>query len=445
MAFWDSFRKPTSAKATATPLDMEPQADSLEASSLPTAEGLAARNINRRLLFVGGGASWFEEFEKQFANLQPTWLCVHVAEVSQPTTDLSPALFDALVLNANLESRAEMIEGSGQKFPRAVRIVLSGEESRPSDSAASNSPELWFASQQLNPAALAETIERALRVQLWLSDPAIRKLLPLLRKLPTVPKLHAQVAQELQSPDGSLETASQFVRRDPAMAAKFLQVANSALFAPAYPLTDPGEAVMFLGSERSRGIIFAAGVFSQFDAVRCFGFSPEQVWSYSLQVASLARGIALVETEDPKLAELCFTAGLLHDIGRLVLAANLPEMYATISQLQINKGLSLPDAELANLGTTHGELGGCLLGTWSLPGALLDAVAWHHCPSRSSDKAFSVLTAVHVAHVLAQEASSRDRATPAADHLDRAYLTAVGVGRRLAFWRQACGLPPQAA
>ena len=224
------------------------------------------------------------------------------------------------------------------------------------------------------------------------------------------------------------------------MSAKLLQVANSAFFALSYTVTDPCEAVMVLGIERTRAIILLAGVFSQFDKVRCAGFSPDQIWRHSLEVGAFARIIALTQTGNPKMAEAAFTAGLLHDIGKLILASNAPEMYNTVQQLQRNKKLSPSQAEKEIIGTTHGELGACLLGTWALPMPILDAVAWHHSPSLAGDDEFSLLTAVHVANVLFHENAHTD--TEAIPYwIDEAYLLKIGLYTRRNVWREACGFP----
>ncbi len=225
------------------------------------------------------------------------------------------------------------------------------------------------------------------------------------------------------------------------MTAKFLQIANSACFALSYAVTDATEAVMFLGAERTRALVLMANVFSQFDGLRCPGFSLEQAWNHSTRVGSLARGIALLETENPKMAEMAFTAGLLHEIGNLIIAGNAPEMYATVRRLQVAKQLSLPEAELEILGTTSALLGACLLGTWKLPAPILEAVAWHACPSSAKDPGFSVVTAVHAANVLAQETVRDNGIIDQPERFDLLYLTRLGLDQHRSQWREGCGLP----
>jgi HD-like signal output (HDOD) protein len=289
----------------------------------------------------------------------------------------------------------------------------------------------------------AETVVRNICTNEWTRQAAVKGLLIRIRKLPTLPRVHAEVTKELQSADGSLEQVAEYVRKDPIMCAKFLQVINSAFFGLARQISDPGEAVMLLGAVRTKGLILIAGVFSQFDEKPCPGFSAESLLQHSLRVASLAQGITLLETDDPNLGNLAFTAGLLHDVGKLVLAANVPEMFATAQRFQRNKRISQCESELDILGTTHAELAGSLLAAWNLPLAAVEAIAWHHFPCRSYDQSFSILTAVHVANVLAHEADDAEGAV-LPSRLDLPYLVRLRIAGRRNAWREACGLSPKA-
>lgn len=196
---------------------------------------------------------------------------------------------------------------------------------------------------------------------------------------------------------------------------------------------------MFLGMGRTRALILAAGIFSQFEKSGPAGIAPEQIWNHSLQVATLAQVIALEETGNGKIGEAAFTSGLVHDLGKLILAANLPAMCVAVEQLQQSKGIAQRAAEVQVLGTTHSELAACLLGTWALPLPVLEAVAWHDCPSRSADTKFTPLTAVHAANVFAHEMNGRTDET--AERFDHDYLLRINLGDRRNLWREACGLP----
>ena len=227
------------------------------------------------------------------------------------------------------------------------------------------------------------------------------------------------------------------------MSAKILQMVNSAFFGLAQEVTDTYQAVMVMGVERVRSLILLTGIFSQYDASKCPDFSVESVWNHSLQTGVFARAITFVETKDAPTAEAAFTAGLLHDIGKLILAGNLPQMYATVRRLQTSKELSCQEAEMMTIGVTLPELGASLLGTWRLPLPILEAIAWHQRPQRAKDTHFSLLTAVHVANVLTQERQKQSAGETEDGGIDGHYLHQIGITDDGNRWRALCGLDPK--
>lgn len=395
--------------------------------------------IDQRILFAAGIAGNYRQLESELIELEPGWQIQHAPDRASTLEALKSSPFDALVVEADFDGVEPLLEETEGQFPLTT-VILSYDPATQMNLEVLKRSGRKLLARSRETIDVADAIKTHLQVRHWMSDPFIAKLLARIRTLPALPRLHTQVTAELQSPDGSLEVVAEHVRRDPVMAAKFLHLVNSAFFARPCPITDPGEAVMFLGAEQTRALILMAGVFSQFDNVQCPGFSPEQVWGHSLQVGSLARGIALVATEDPRLGELAYTAGLLHDLGKLILAANVPAMCGTVQQLQKNKEMPLREAELAVFGASHGELGACLLGSWALPFRILEAVAWHNSPNRAPSKGFSVLTAVHVANVFAHEMGEGSNGRAVA-YLDALYLEKAGLNQQIKTWREACGIP----
>ena len=282
-------------------------------------------------------------------------------------------------------------------------------------------------------------LDQILTLQQWVPIGRLRPLLSRLRELPSLPTLYQQVVAELNSPNGSLQFAAKLVAKDPVMAAKTLQLVNSPLFGLAQPMVNAEEAVLYLGIERTKALILLAGVFSKFDKTKCPGFQPELLWLHSMGVGNIARTIVRAEKRDAKTADLAFTAGLLHDIGALLLAANLPREYSTVLAQKARRGLLLHQVEREAFGATHADLGAYLLGLWNLPVGIVRAVVWHHAPAQANEDTFSVLTAVHVANALAYE-----KCKPCSAHavpIDRDYLYRLGLDDRLNEWRKVCGCP----
>jgi putative nucleotidyltransferase with HDIG domain len=392
----------------------------------------------RRVLFVGADPTWYQRVEGQMVELQPDWLCWKTENTSEAETLLSSGTFDSLVLDSQTSQASEFLNQTERKFGRAICLVRCDLSDRPAV-AQWNRLGATPVSADGEAAALVTSLRRAERLREWMAIPPLMKLLPQIRKLPAKPKLYTQVTEELESPNGSMAVVARYISQDPVMAAKMLQMANSAFFGSIHEVTDISEAVMMLGTERVRSLILMAGVFSQYDNLKCNGFSLELIWDHSLWVGLLSRTIALGETRNVKMADMAFTAGLFHDIGKLILAGNVPDLYEAVRRKQKEASLSQRDAELAVMGTTHAELGACLLATWGLPLPILEAMAWHHEPQRSEDRGFSLLAAVHVANVFAQE-NGHGTNEAVREDINAKFLEQIGMGDCRARWEGFCGI-----
>jgi HD-like signal output (HDOD) protein len=446
MGLFDTFKKSVSAKdqantatqkANASTAARNPNTD--QSSDAIVVAGREPAAITHKLLFVGTPADWSRVIDRDLHRLQQSWGFQFVPDAAQAVAALHEE-FHAIIIQAAVAAESTVAEALKKVPAKTVRVVLCDTSDR-SEVARWSVTGANPVSQSTDASNLAATINRTARVQEWMTDAGIKKLLALCKKLPAMPKLYSQVSKELSSPNGSIDVVAQLIAQDPVMTAKILQVVNSAFFALGRQVSEPADAVMFLGAERTRSLILLAGVFTQFDGVGCPGFMPEPIWNHSLQVGALARTITMAETKNAKLAEAAFTAGLVHDMGKLILAANVPAMCNSIGQLHKSKQLTQREAETQVLGTTHAELAACLLGSWGLPLPVLEAVAWHHHPTRSPDKGFTLLTAVHAANVFAYEVGCGSGTAALPETFDHPYLLQIGLGDNRNDWRKACNVP----
>lgn len=441
MGLFDTFKK-TCSSAKGSVLPVSPAGANLDRqeSVLPSVASSDNGLKDRQLLFVGLPENRVQPLLADLNRLQPKWGGQSATTVPQAVKALQNEGGRIIISSSEAAATPALISAVEQLSGPVVRIVLCESTNR-------TELERWTGlgmtplPHGTDAVGLADAINRITRVQEWMANAGMKKLLRQCPKLPVMPELYAQVTAELDSPNGSIDLIAHFISQDPIMTAKVLQVVNSAVFALERPVTDPAEAVMFLGLGRTHSLILLAGTFAQFDGASAPGFAPDKVWNHSLQVATLAQIIALEETNKSKIAEAAFTSGLMHDMGKLILAANVPAMCSAIEQLQQGKKLSLHEAELQVLGTTHAELAACLLGNWGLPLPVLEAVAWHHCPHRSSDAGFTPLTAVHAANIFVGEMAGGDAAL--SESFDHDYLLQIGLGEARNKWRESCGLPPR--
>jgi HD-like signal output (HDOD) protein len=329
---------------------------------------------------------------------------------------------------------AELLTEVMKRHPTIVRLILSGYADKDLILKCVGSTHQYLA-KPCDTDSLKATITRASNLEDSFRNERLKTLVRQMKHLPSIPTLYTQVVKKISRPDTSVEEIGSLVGRDMSMTAQVLKLANSAFFGLQQQLSSPEEAVAYLGLDTIKSLVLSIHAFSQFEKAETGALKIESLWSHSLQVASTAKRISKLEGQDAKTAEEAFTAGLLHDIGKLVLAVNLPNEYAEAVRLA-HTGLELPLAEHQVFGFNHADVGGYLIGLWGLPVPVVEAVALHHCPSRATQPAFSPLTSVHAANVLEWERSNSANGTPG-PQLDDNYLGLVGVSCRLLAWREA--------
>jgi len=151
----------------------------------------------------------------------------------------------------------------------------------------------------------------------------------------------------------------------------------------------------------------------------------------------------MMENSGSEVAEEAFAAGLLHDIGKLLFAANLTEPFGQALALVRAKRGRLWEVENQIFGASHAEVGACVLGIWGLPLPVVKAVALHHGPARQGGSGFSPLTAVHAANVLVHETQSESTGGLPPE-MDLVYLEKLGLDNKVEEWRRHCLNPNEA-
>lgn len=243
----------------------------------------------------------------------------------------------------------------------------------------------------------AEKITRGLTLHQWMMRPEIRLALPRLRTIPTLPATHQAVVEALQSPDFQIDGVTTLISRDISLTVHLLKVVNSAAFGLTHPIQSVSEAITFLGVNRLKSLVVSAWAFHFINEQSCPGFSPNQEWEHAVRVAAGTQELAKELGVRAAMAEAALTAGMLHDVGKLLLASNAAEGYELIL-LDAEKGdRPLWQVEKEYLGYSHAEIGACMLGIWGTPMAIVEAVAWHHQPLLAENQKLSPLTLVHVA------------------------------------------------
>ena len=277
-------------------------------------------------------------------------------------------------------------------------------------------------------------LERMQKLDGWLPSLNVQEIAGKLPRMPSPSSSYNELAAELELPAPRREVVADLLAHDPAMTAKLLQLVNSAAYGDPVDQSDPMAAFASQGLDTIKGLLRLAHQYSHFSAVQNSGFSPIKLWAHSRRVSRLAGWIAAEEQTDPALIQPAITAGLLHDIGKVAIAANLPRKFNEAQFHARASKVSIWVAEQQQFGATHSEVGGWLMCVWGLPLPVVEAVMLHHHPARQNSKRFTPLTAVHAANAIAKATSL----SQAAELVDMGYLDSVKLRHRLAHWWDIC-------
>jgi putative nucleotidyltransferase with HDIG domain len=226
-----------------------------------------------------------------------------------------------------------------------------------------------------------------------------------IRNLPTLPAVLGQIIALLEDPNSSAADIERVLRHDQALSSKLLAMANSAYYAFQYEVTTVRRAVVAVGYHEVRNLCMGLSLmgFLKPSVFRDREMA-NNLWLHSLAVSY---GAKIVAQHNQKLdPEVAYTAGLLHDIGKVVLAAFYPDEVEKLQALLAQGGRSFAEAE-HELGLSHAEIGKLLAEHWRLPSILAQVISRHHSPSSSLEH-FQLVSAVHAADYLAHGLGFRD-------------------------------------
>lgn len=213
--------------------------------------------------------------------------------------------------------------------------------------------------------------------------------------LPSLPAVVMELLSSIEQDDIDISVLAKKVSYDQALTAKTLRLANSSSFGLQVKVTTIQQAITFLGFQTTRNLITAAAITGCFPSGRCPGFHDKAFWRHSIATAACARGLARRMRFNQDIA---FTAGLLHDIGRLVLVSAQPDAYAAVVRWRAQHDGDWQAAEQAVLGIDHVDAGVALADHWNFSGTMRHAIAYHHAPEVHGAGFLAAI--VHVANAI---------------------------------------------
>lgn len=212
------------------------------------------------------------------------------------------------------------------------------------------------------------------------------------------PHVYFRVLELIQASNSSAEDIAEVIRQDPSLTARLLKVVNSSFYNFSARIDTVSRAVAVVGTRSLQLLVTAVCALDTFGKIETNLVNMGTFWRHSFFAGLIARGLAKrCHVLHP---ERLFVAGLLHDIGSLVLYLRAPDVSKRLLVVADGDEQALHWAELKTLGFSHAELGGDLLKSWMLPETLYKAVRWHHNPRRAGVSCFDA-SIVHVADGLA--------------------------------------------
>lgn len=322
------------------------------------------------------------------------------------------------------------------RHPRVVRIILSGHTEHEVTLRS-----VQYAHQNLTKPCDAEVLNQTLTklfaLRDILDDESVKKIVSQIESLPSLPSIYSEIIEEMQLEDPSIKKISDIISKDLSMTAKILQVVNSVFFGLSRKISRPQEAVLLLGLETIKALVLSVKIFSEFSQKNFSWFNIDELFTHSMSVSTYTKTIAKTEKLEGDLISYSLMAGLLHDLGKLILLTNFPKPYKQVLEAARRSDRNLWDIEYEAFGTSHAEIGAYLMGLWSLDTPIIEAIAFHHCPANSMSGNMGLLTAVHIGNAI--DHNDQPSTNGNTDLLyDAQYLDTLGLADRLPAWRQVC-------
>jgi HD-like signal output (HDOD) protein/CheY-like chemotaxis protein len=365
------------------------------------------------------------------------WTMQFVASGREALSLLEREAFDALVTDLRMPGMdgEQLLNTVKERHPHMVRIVLSGEMNQASGFKTVRCAHRYLA-KPCDAETLKSALSQALALHRWVDDHRLKELLARLESLPSLPEVYAELLAEIQAPNSSFRRVGDLIARDVGMTAKILQIVNSAFFGLGRRILNPQDAVAMLGYDTLKALVLSTKIFSQFDAKRVRCLDLNALWQHSMNTGMFARTIGVGEKLARTAQDEAFTAGVLHDVGKLILAHNFPEIYADV--IMRSRAQQRPAVELEQecFGASHAELGAYLLGLWGIGEEVVGAIAYHERPPRTSAPS-RVLAVVYAANAL-EHMLSGTPGDEAAAAVDPEILKQLNVAERFAAWEGTC-------
>jgi putative nucleotidyltransferase with HDIG domain len=355
----------------------------------------------KHILFVDDEPHVLDGIRRMLYSKRNEWDMHFVISGKEALALMRQQSFDVVVSDMRMPEMdgATLLNNIKKFYPHVICFILSGYSDQEMIFKTVDSTD-QFLSKPCDPEVLKKVISNALDFQNLISKTQLRAMVSQMKVLPTLPELYTNLKEKLESPKSSLDDIAKIVSRDVIITAKILQLANSAFFGLRHRISNVEQAVAYLGIETIKAVILTTHFFAHFAEEEIEQFPIRQIYKHSLLVGGLARKLIEVAPNYGNSIDEVSTAGILHDIGKVVFIKNRPSEYYQIYERHRKEKIPLYMLENERFGASHAEMGGYFMGLWGLPQEVIEAISHHHNPMKSFSTALGPLTALYIANIL---------------------------------------------
>src|SRR5208283_4806058 len=282
----------------------------------------------RRVLFVDDEPRFYEALQRLLRPQRHQWEMAFAPSGHAALALLEASPFDVIVSDMRMPGMdgATLLAHVREKYPQVVRIILSS-HTELSTALRVVPVAHQFLAKPCDAEMLRVAIERACHLKALLSDESIRRTVTALGDLPSLPRTYEALTQALADPDTSLQKVARIIEQDVGISAKVLQLVNSAFFGISHSMTNIQGAVSYLGINTLKNLVLSVEIFRAFKPQRELqGFCLEKLQHHAQLAAHIAARLPM-----PKhLADIAVVAGMLHDVGKLILAWKISEHFEKV-------------------------------------------------------------------------------------------------------------------
>jgi len=387
-----------------------------------------------KILFVDDEQEVLDGLRRMTRTQRSIWDARFAIGGEQALSMIDRDQYDVVVTDMRMPGMdgAELLRRTVESHPYLIRVVLSGQYDVDAF-VKSGWPAHQFLSKPCEPDELIQAVNHAFNMRGLLDNSVIRDIVTRANSLPSLPGLYMQIENELLSANASMKRVGDIISGDVGISAKVLQMVNSPVFGCTRKIDSVGQAVVMLGADIIKALVLYLQACSSIRLPA--DISLQRVSEHGVRIGALSKAVAEIEGQDKETCVEAFLAGLLQNIGSLIIISSFPDEYSQIEQQSDQQGVSVSEVERSVLGTTHAEIGAYLISLWGLSSTVAKAIAYHDDPSKCGDEAIPfALVAVHVANAL-----DKDTYLGAAfveNDFDFEFLESCGLLTHLPIWQK---------